>query len=155
MVRQDEIVHERELHAAHDGVQTLRLGSAVLLVHEVRVVHDLGDLRQHWVLEGILLEECFEGAIVSSVGEPGEGDVEELCPLRGLLRILEESEVGLRIDEALDEPRACGAVDVATSAGCPKHQVPLPVLSLSAAWFWLSLTACLAALSTSEEIGRA
>src|SRR5215213_9819320 len=43
------VVGEDELHTADDGVQAIGLGASVLLVHEVGVVHDLRDLRQHRV----------------------------------------------------------------------------------------------------------
>src|SRR5215212_12008075 len=51
------IVRQRELHPAHDGVQTLGLGAGILLVQQIGVVDYLGDLAQHGVVEVVLLQE--------------------------------------------------------------------------------------------------
>ena len=56
----------------------LGLGPPVLLVHEVHIVHDLGDLREHGVFERVLLEKGLKGAVFPAVGEPGAGDIEKL-----------------------------------------------------------------------------
>src|SRR5215218_4836968 len=145
--RERQVVGQRELHAAHDGVQALGLGAGVLLIHEVGVVDDLPDLAQHGVAQEIvLLEERLEGAILTSVGESGPDHVEELRPLRGLRRIAEEGEGGIRVHEAPYQPDAGGAVHVAPAARGPKHQPSPSVRALAAVPSW-SLTAARAALS--------
>src|SRR5215217_6854146 len=44
-----QVVREDELHAANDGVQAIGLGTAVPVVHQVCIVHDLRDLRQYGI----------------------------------------------------------------------------------------------------------
>src|SRR5215216_4669823 len=123
MARERLVVWQRELHAAYDSVQAIGLGAGVLLVHQVCVMDDLRDLAQHRVAqEGVLLQEGFEGAIFPTVGEPGPYHIEELRPLRGLRRIAEEGEGGIRVYEAPYQPDAGGAVHVAPSASGPQHQ---------------------------------
>src|SRR5919107_6394122 len=101
MARERLIVWQRELHAAHDGVEALGLGAGVLLVHQVCVADYLRDLAQHRVAqEVVLLQEGLEGAILPSVGEPGPDHVEELRLLRGLRGISEEGKGGIRVYEA-------------------------------------------------------
>src|SRR5215217_5176649 len=143
--RERLVVGQRELHAPNDGVQALGLGAGVLLVHQVGVVDDLGDLAQHGVAqEVVLLEEGLEGAILTSVGESGPDHVEELSPLRGLRRIAEEGEGGIRVQEAPYQPDAGGAVHVAPAARGPKHQPSVRAVAAVPSW---PLTAARAALS--------
>src|SRR5829696_2356459 len=122
VARERQIVWQRELHAAHDGVQALGLGPPVLLVHQIGVVDYLRDLAQHGVVELVLLQERFEGAILPSVGEPGPDHVEKLRSLRGLRGIAEEGEGCLLVQEAPNQPYAGGAVHVASTARGPQHQ---------------------------------
>src|SRR5215203_1361798 len=146
VARECLIVGERELHAPHDGVQALGLRAGVLLVHEVGVVDDFGDLAQHGVAqEVVLLEERLEGAILTSVGESGPDHVEELRLLGGLRRIAKEGEGGVRVYEAPYQPDAGGAVHVAAPASGPKHQ-PSPSVRAVPAVPSRSLTASRAAL---------
>jgi hypothetical protein len=63
------VVGEDELHAPDDSVQPIGLGTSVLFVHEVSIVHDLRDLGQRRIFEMILLDEGLERAIVPAVGE--------------------------------------------------------------------------------------
>ena len=49
------VVRQSELHAPYYDIETLGLGPPVLLVHEVRVVDELGDLRQHGISQLVLL----------------------------------------------------------------------------------------------------
>src|SRR5215210_1232997 len=122
VARERMVVRQRELHAAHDGVQALGLGTGVLLVHQIGVVDYLGDLAEHSVLQLVVLQERLEGAVLSAVGEPGPDHVEELRTLRGLRGIAEEGEGGLGVYKAPDQPDAGGAVHVAASARGPQHQ---------------------------------
>src|SRR5215208_3891032 len=146
MARERLVVWQRELHAAYDSVQAIGLGAGVLLVHQVCVMDDLRDLAQHRVAqEGVLLQEGFEGAILPTVGEPGPYHIEELRPLRGLRRIAEEGEGGVRVYEAPYQPDAGGAVHVAPAACGPKHQ-PSPSVRAVPAVPSRSLTASRAAL---------
>src|SRR5215210_3727686 len=147
MARERLVVWQRELHAAYDGVQALGLGAGVLLVQQVGVVDDLGDLAKHGVAqEVVLLEEGLEGAILPSVGEPGPDHIEELCPLLGFRGIAEEGEGCLRVQEAPDQPDAGCAVHVAAPARGPQHQT-LPSVPRAPADPLRSLTASRAALS--------
>src|SRR5215216_5923379 len=132
MARERLVVWQRELHAAYDGVQALGLGAGVLLVHQVCVMDDLCDLAQHGVVEGVLLQEGLEGAVLPAVGEPGPHHIEELRPLRGLRRIAEEGEGGLWVYEASDQPYASCAVHVAAPARGPEHYLTLPTSPPSA-----------------------
>src|SRR5215218_821411 len=145
MARERQVVWQRELHAAYDGVQALGLGAGVLLVHQVCVMDDLRDLAQHGVVEGVLLQEGLEGAVLTVVGEPGPHHIEELRPLLGLRGIAEEDEGCLRVQEAPNQPYAGGAVHVAALARGPQHQTlpsvprapddPSPTLTASRAAF--------------------
>src|SRR5215211_2377880 len=130
--RERQIVGQRELHAAHDGVQALGLGAGVLLVHQIGVVNNLRDLAQHGVVEVVLLEEGLEGAVFPSVGEPGPDHVEELRSLWGFRRIAEEGKGCPWVQEASDQPYAGGAVHVAALARGPEHYLPLPTSRFSA-----------------------
>ena len=87
---QGKVVGQDELHPANNGVKAIGLGTTVLAAHEVGVVHDLRDLSEHEVVLRILLEKGFEGGVIPVVGEPGAHDVEELCLLGRLRRVLEE-----------------------------------------------------------------
>src|SRR5919106_1406253 len=120
--RERMVVGQSELHAAHDDVQPLGLGPPVLLVHEVGVVDDLGYLAENGILQFVFLQERLEGAVLPSVGEPGPDHVEELRSLRGLRGIAEVGEGCLRVQKALDQPYAGGAVHVASTARGPQHQ---------------------------------
>src|SRR5215208_2218532 len=122
MARERVVVWQRELHAAYDGVQALGLGAGVLLVHEVGVMDYLRDLAQHRVVEGVLLQEGLEGAVLTVVGEPGPHHIEELRPLLGLRGIAEEDEGCLLVQEAPNQPYAGGAVHVTPAARGPQHQ---------------------------------
>src|SRR5215212_3933579 len=153
VARERMVVGQRELHAAHDGVQALGLGTGVLLVHQVGVVDYLGDLAQHGVLQFVVLQERLEGAVLPAVGEPGPDHVEELRPLRGLRGIAEEGEGGMRVQEAPYQPDAGGAVYVAASASGPQHQI-LPSVPRAPADPSPPLTASRAALSTSAASRR-
>src|SRR5918995_270848 len=147
------VVGERELHAAHDGVQPLGLGFPVLLVHQVGVVDYLGDLMEHPVLQLILLQERLEGAVLPAVGEPGPDHIEELRLLRGLRRIAEEGEGGLGVYKAPDQPDAGGAVHVAAPTRGPQHHL-LPSVPNVPADPSLTLAASRAALSASAAWRR-
>ena len=47
----------------------------------------------------------------------------ERCRIRGyLVRVVDEHELGLRVDEAADQPGAGGAVDVAVASRRPSHR---------------------------------
>src|SRR5215212_5310746 len=116
------VVGENELHTADYGVQPIGLGTAVLFVHEVSVVHDLRDLGQRRIFQMILLDERLERAIVATVGVPGSSDVEELRPLWCLHRVFEEREGSLSVHKTPDQPHAGRAVHVASAAGSPEHQ---------------------------------
>src|ERR671910_456239 len=96
------VVGENQLHAADYGVKPIGLGTAVLFIHEVSVVHDLRDLGQRRIFEMILLDEGLERAIIATVGESSSGDVEQLRPLRRLHGVLEEREGCLRVYETPD-----------------------------------------------------
>src|SRR5919112_2488090 len=146
MARERQVVGQRELHAAHDGVKALGLGAGVLLVHQVCVMDDLRDLAQHRVVEGVLLQEGLEGAVLTVVGEPGPHHIEELRPLWGLRGIAEEGEGGIRVYEAPDQPYAGCAVHVAAPARGPQHQT-LPSAPGALVAASRSLTASRAALS--------
>src|SRR5215218_9068496 len=122
MARERQVVGQRELHAAYDGVQALRLGASVLLVHQVCVMDDLRDLAQRRVVEVVLLQKRFEGAVLTVVGEPGLHHIEELRPLLGLRGIAEEGEGCLLVQEAPNQPYAGGAVHVTPAARGPQHQ---------------------------------
>src|SRR5215217_4776793 len=114
---------------------------------------DLCDLAQHGVVEGVLLQEGFEGAIFPTVGEPGPYHIEALRPLRGLRRIAEEGEGCLLIQETPNQPYAGGAVNVTPAARGPQHQgLPSAPGALVAAS--RSLTASRAALSVSVASRR-
>src|SRR5215211_1250899 len=121
---QGRVVRKDELHTADDGVQATGLGTAVLVVHQVRIVHDLRDLRQHGIFQRVLLEKGLEGAIIPAVGEPGARDVEELRTLGRLRRVFEEGEDGLAVYETPDQPHARRAVHVTPAPGGPEHQPP-------------------------------
>src|SRR5215204_4196789 len=105
----------------------------------------LGDLMEHQVLQLIVLQESFEGAVLPSVGELGPDHVEELRLLGGLRRIAEEGEGGVRVYEAPYQPDAGGAVHVAAPASGPQHQ-PSPSVRAVPAVPSRSLTASRAAL---------
>src|SRR5215211_154403 len=128
VARQGRVVRQDELHAAYDGVEAVRLGAAVLVVHQVGVVHYLRDLDQYGILQRILLEESLEGAIVPAMREPGTRDVKELHPIGRLSRVLEVGEGGLVVYEAPYQPHAGRAVHVAPAAGRPQHQPPSAAL---------------------------
>src|SRR5215210_653963 len=143
VARERMVFGQRELHAAHDGVQALGLGTGVLLVHQVGVVDYLGDLAQHGVLQFVVLQERLEGAVLPAVGEPGPDHVEEFRPLRGLRGVAEEGEGGLGVQKSPDQPDAGGAVYVAAPTRSPQHQFIPSALAAPP----LSLTASRAALS--------
>src|SRR5215213_3110001 len=140
------VVGQRELHPAHDDVQSLGLGTAVLLVHQIGVVDYLGDLMKHGIVQLVLFKERLEGAVLPVVGEPGPHDVEELCTLRGFRWISDEGKGRIRIYEAPYQPYAGGAVHMAASACGPEHQLPPPE-PMPSSGLALSLTASRAALS--------
>src|SRR5215211_377906 len=74
------VVGQRELHPAHDNIQSLGLGASVLLVHQIGVVDYLGDLVKHRIVQLVLFKERLEGAVLAVVGEPGPYNIEELRP---------------------------------------------------------------------------
>ncbi len=98
-----------------------RLGCVVTLIAEVRLMHDPGHLPENRVLQQVVLQERLEAAVSLVVGELCSEHVEG-CGAVGYVRwILDEDELGLEVDEALDEPGARGPVDVAAGSGCPLH----------------------------------
>src|ERR1700682_2615234 len=98
---------------AESQVDPARLGARELPVAKVRLVNDLGEMREPAVPKAGPLDERLERAIVPDVAELGlrgvEGD-----RVRGELAGASEEERCLRIDEPLDQPGRRDAVDMGT-----------------------------------------
>ena len=56
------------------------------------------------------------------VGELDPWDVERGGVWRYLVRVVDEDELGVFVEELSNEPGAGGAVDVAVGAGCPFYE---------------------------------
>ena len=63
-----------------------------------------------------------ETAIAAVVAKRGAGHVECCCVHGCVCRVSDEDELGLPVDVAADQPRACGSVDVYSGAGDPLHR---------------------------------
>ena len=107
-----------------------RLGRVVALVVEVGLVHDPRDLPQHRVVELVAAQERLEAAVAAVVGELDAAHVERRRVRRHLVGVVDEDELRLRVDEAPDQPRAGGPVDVAVRGASPTSR---PASSTSAA----------------------
>src|SRR5258705_10001023 len=96
---------------AESQVDPSRLVTRELAVAKVRLVHDLGEMREPAVPKAGPLDECLEGAVVSHVAELGLRGVEGNRVRRELVGASEE-ERRLRIDESLDQPGRRNTVDM-------------------------------------------
>ena len=83
---------------------------------------DLRDLPQHRVGELVAAQERLEAAVAAVVGELDAAHVERRRVGRHLVGVVDEHELGVRVDEAADQPGAGGAVDVAVTARRPPHR---------------------------------
>jgi hypothetical protein len=107
------VVGIRGEKTAEGQVDPARLVARKLPVAKVRLVNDLGQMREPAVAKAGPLDECLEGAIVADVAELGLRGVEGDRIRRELVAASEE-ERGLRIDEPLDQPGGRNAVDMGT-----------------------------------------
>src|SRR5215204_3209526 len=115
------VVGEGELHTLDHGVESVGLGAAVPVVHEVGVVNYLGDFTQYGVTQVVLFENRLEGTGAPAVGESGPGHVEELSSFRRFRDVPEEAKFGVRVYAATDQPNAGRPVYVTSSPCCPEH----------------------------------
>src|SRR6266508_291007 len=115
------LVVGHEGQSPQERVEPRTLRGVVSLVAEVGLVHHLGDRPQHRILQVVALEERLEAAITAVMGELGPPHVEWNCAGGDLVRIGHEGELGIRIDEPADEPRAGRPVDVAPCPRRPLH----------------------------------
>src|SRR6266542_4051215 len=107
--------------AAQEHVEPRCLGRVVALVGEVCLVHDLPDLPQHRVGELVTAQEGLETAVAAVVRELRAAHIEWGRVSRYLIRVVDENELRLWVEKALDEPRTAGPVDVAVAASRPPH----------------------------------
>jgi len=70
------------------------------------------------------------------VRELDAAHVERRRAVGNLVRIVDEDELGLLVDEPADQPRARGAIDVDAGARRPPHRAAL--LSMAAASSWIA-----------------
>src|SRR5207245_1836082 len=80
--------------------------------------NDLGEAGQAAVAQPPSLDQRLERAVLAVMAQLHAGRVERDGVLRKL-RGRREHEHGLRVDEALDQPRRGDAIDVGTRAGDP------------------------------------
>jgi hypothetical protein len=121
--------------AKPDGEQPVPGGVGVQLALDVGGVDDLGQAGQGGVsAQVVVLDQDLEGAEAVAVVVAGAGSVEAVGPLCGgdvehlLLGHVED--LGARVDEAPDEPRAGDPVGLGTGTGNPFHDGP-PVGSMA------------------------
>src|SRR5436190_10308888 len=84
-------------------------------------MHDLGDLPQHWIAELVAAQKGLEAAVAPVMRELDAAHVERRRVGRHLVRVVDEHELRLWVEEAADQPGAGGAVDVAVTARRPLH----------------------------------
>src|SRR5207244_3410702 len=113
------VAHHRQPTQQH--VESGSLGRVVALVGEVGLVHDLRDLPEHRIAELVAAQERLEAAVAAVVGELDTTHVERSRVGRHLIRVVDEDELRLRVEEPEDQPGAGGAVDVAMATRRPPH----------------------------------
>src|SRR5260370_16592893 len=86
---------------------------------------DLGQLREPRVLQAAPAEQRFEGTILSLMAEFHAGRVEGYR-VDGELLWGSKDEVGLWVDEPLDEPRRCDPIHVRSRASHPPSPTERP-----------------------------
>ena len=112
------VVLARGEQAAEREVNAARLLALELVVAQVGGVHDLGERGEPPVAEPGAPQQRLERAVLARVAELGADDVER-DRLRRQRVGWREQELGIRVDEALDEPRRGDTVDVRARARDP------------------------------------
>jgi lactate dehydrogenase-like 2-hydroxyacid dehydrogenase len=110
----------RRLPEARDN-QARRFWRVPDLVSDVCLVHDPADPHQRRIRQLVPGQDAFERAATFPVAELGAAHVKRGRLSGYLVGIVDEHELGVLIDEAADQPRAGGAVDVHVSSGRPDH----------------------------------
>src|SRR5215211_7995152 len=101
-----------------------RLLASELFVFEINVVHDLADGGQRGIVQSCTTQQNLEGAAVALVGELSLEHVEaQLIGFGHVAFGWHELEAGLRVDEALDQPRRGDPVDMHPLTGHPRAPV--------------------------------
>src|SRR5437867_3607491 len=111
------IGHRGEQRPDRD-VNSARFLMGILAVAQVSLVNDLSEPDQPAVAQARAFDECLERAILALVAELRSWRVEGDRVLRELRRRCEH-ELGVGIDEALDQPRRSDAIDVWARARDP------------------------------------
>src|SRR5215213_5226783 len=131
----DPIVGANAADALTDQVQARRGRLDQHFLRDVSLVDDLGDPAQDRVVEAVLQHDGVEAGMPGVVRQARAGDVERLGALRErLLSDGDEEKLGVRIDEASDQPGTADPVDADVLPGDPSHSSALPPAESSAAW---------------------
>ena len=76
---------------------------------------------EHGIVEVVVGEDVLEAAAVVVVAELGAAHIEWHCVCWYLVGVIDEHELGVRVDEPRYEPGAGGAIDVAVAPRRPPH----------------------------------
>ena len=83
---------------------------------------NLCDLFERWVNELVVKDDGLESAASFVMGQGYAPDVERRGVLRNLIRVVDEGEFSIGVDETPDKPGAPDAVDMAAGARRPFHR---------------------------------
>ena len=114
------VAHQRQ--AATDRVEAGGVWFVVALVVQIGLVHDSGQVPQHGVVDGVATKDRLEAAVAAAVRQLDPAHVERRRIIRHVGRVVHEHELGGRVDEAAQEPRARRPVDVTPGPRRPPHR---------------------------------